>query len=112
MLTMAGGVLVGAAAGLYFRVFILVPLTILAFVGMAIVDVVNGAALLTTVFHMARISFALQFAYFGSSFFVTRAPRHACDQIAHRDRALSQAHETIEVVGFQTRRLQHHLEWK
>lgn len=112
MLTVGVGVVIGAAAGLYFRVFILVPLTILAFLGMAIVDLVNGAPLLTTLFHIACVSFALQFAYCGSSFLLNRSQRDTGDQSAPRDRAPSQVHKTIEVVGFQTRRLQHHLECK
>ena len=112
MLTVGVGVVIGAAAGLYFRVFILVPLTILAFLGMAIVDVVNGAPLLTTLFHMACVSFALQFTYCGSSFLLSRSQRDAGDQAAPRAGALSQVHKTIEVVGLRTRRLQHHLQWK
>jgi hypothetical protein len=79
---------------------------------MAIVDLVNGAPLLTTLFHMACISFALQFAYCGSSFLLSRSQRAAADQSAPRDDARSRVHQTIEVVGLQTRRLQHHLEWK
>lgn len=76
MVAIGVGVLIGAVAGLYFRVaVILVPLTILALLGMAVVDVANGLTLRIMLFHMGYIWFGLQFTYFGISFLVSRSQR-------------------------------------
>lgn len=75
MVTMGVSVLAGAIAGLYFRVFILAPLTILALLGTAIVDVTNGLPLRITLFHMTFIWGGLQLAYLGSSFLASRPRR-------------------------------------
>ena len=73
MIVMVVGVLIGALAGLYFGVVILVPLTIIVLLGTAILDVANGPPLQITLFHMACIWVSLQFAYLGSAFWVSRS---------------------------------------
>src|SRR6185437_2778654 len=73
MIVMVVGVLIGALGGLYFGVVILVPLTIIVLLGTVILDVANGPPLQITLFHMACIWVGLQFAYFGSAFWVSRS---------------------------------------
>jgi hypothetical protein len=114
MVAIGVGVLVGALAGLYFRVVILVPLTILALLVTAAVDVADGLPLRITLLHMVYIWVGLQFGYFGSSFLAGLSQRefsesaerenvsndmYASEQYAARERALAQVHEAMEVVG-------------
>ena len=113
MVAMGVGVLIGALAGLYFRVFFLAFLTILALLGTAVVDVANGLPLRITLVHMAYIWGGLQFAYFGSSFFVSRSQRefrstepvnvpnsiYVANQNALRKAPLSKVREPMEVHG-------------
>lgn len=126
MVAMCIGVLIGALAGLYVQVIILVLLTILALLGTAIIGMANGLPLQITLLHMACIWVGLQLAYLASAFLVSRSPSevrstervnapnntYAANQNAVRESALSQVHEARKVVGLPTRRLRRHLEFK
>ena len=114
MMAMGVGALIGAFAGLYLRVFILVPLTVVALLGTGLLDAADGLPLRASLLQMAYVWVGLQFAYLVSSFSASifqsefwgstkceNVPNNifAGDQNAIREHALVKVHEAMEVVG-------------
>jgi hypothetical protein len=79
MVAVSVGVLIGALAGLYLRVFALIPLTILLLLGTAVVDAAHGVRPVTVLVHMADIWVSLTFAYLVSSFLANLSQREASE---------------------------------
>jgi hypothetical protein len=87
MVAMSVGVLIGALAGLYLGVVSLVLLTIIALLGMAILDMANGPSLQTALYHMGCIWIAIQLAYVGSAALVGRSQhKNASNVVPFRSR--------------------------
>lgn len=124
MIDIGVGVVVGALAGRYFGIVILILLMILTLLGTAIIDMANGLFLQITLFHMACIWLSLQLAYFGSAFVVSRSRRqsaecenapknmYAADQNTLCEGTPLQVHRSMGVTGPQARQLYRHLELK
>jgi hypothetical protein len=67
IVTASISILLGAALGLRFNVFVLAPAAVLALIGTAAIEVANGAPMGSLAFAMVSVTAALQIGYFAGA---------------------------------------------